>query len=284
MTVTSYKLNFKQINLHHCKEAASELRGSLDGGQTGVSLIQEPYFYKDKVRGLGNSGLIHYVATPGESVRACVYTHNSVNSMLLKQFSSGDFVAVQIRFSRDGSDRKLVVCSAYLAYDKPIPSQELITIVEYCRDNNIQCLIGCDANSHHVIWGSSDTNKRGEKLLEFIIQSDLSILNRGNRPTFVNRQRSEVIDITLCSNMVENDVSDWHVSQTYSMSDHQTIIFSLFAEITSSVPFRNPKKTNWSVFRSTLECLMGEWKAEMENSGSLEEAKKFADFKINYRV
>jgi ribonuclease HI len=277
---SSQNINFKQINLHHCKEATSILRCSLDSGQTGVSLIQEPYFFKGGVRGLGNSGSIHCVVSQGEIVRACVYTHKSLNAMLLRQFSSSDFVAVQIRYSRKGVDHKLVVCSAYLAYDKLVPSKELTNLVEYCDQNNIQVIIGCDANSHHVVWGSSDTNKRGEKLLEFILAADLSVLNRGNRPTFVTRNREEVIDITICSAAVELDVSGWNVSQEYSMSDHQTIQFSLTADDFSTKPFRNPKKTNWSVFKETLVCLMDGWKAPVESTFKIEEAVRFLTSRI----
>jgi Endonuclease-reverse transcriptase len=187
MAATSQKLNFKQINLHHCKEATSVLRCSLDNGQTGVSLIQEPYYFKGKVRGLGSAGLVHCVSTNGSIVRACIFTHNSVNAILLKQFSSSDFVAVQIRYSRKGVDHKMICCSAYLPYEKPVLTQELIKLTDYCISNGINFVIGCDANSHHEVWGSSDTNRRGEQLFEFITASDLSILNKGNRPTLLRQ-------------------------------------------------------------------------------------------------
>ena len=280
MASSKHKFNFKQINLHHCKEATSLLRCGLDSGQTGVSLIQEPYFYKGKIRGLGNSGLVHYVSNSDGQVRACVYTHKSVNAIMLQNFSSCDFVAVQIRYNRNGTDYKLIVCSAYLAFDKPVLSQELVNITDYCVENNIQCLIGCDANSHNEVWGSSDTNKRGEKLLEFILASDLSILNRGSRPTFITRNREEVIDITLCSAAVELDVSDWRVSQEYSMSDHQTIQFTLSADFYPTKPYRNPKKTNWDTFRRNLSMFMENWEVTVENTNGIENAVSYVTSRL----
>jgi Endonuclease-reverse transcriptase len=66
----------------------------------------------------------------------------------------------------------------------------------------MQIVIGCDANSHHVAWGSTDTNSRGAALLEYIASSNLEILNRGNEPTFVTHNRSEVIDISLSSTAI----------------------------------------------------------------------------------
>jgi hypothetical protein len=54
-------INFNQINLHHYKETSSVLRRSFDSEHIVVSLIQELYFFRGKVRELGDSGVLHYV-------------------------------------------------------------------------------------------------------------------------------------------------------------------------------------------------------------------------------
>ena len=54
-------------------------------------------------------------------------------------------------------------------------------------------LVGDDANSHHTLWGSTDTNSRGNDLLEYLITSDLDIFNTGNIPSYHNSVREEVI-------------------------------------------------------------------------------------------
>ena len=59
------------------------------------------------------------------------------------------------------------------------------------------CLLA--APDHNVIWGSSNDNSRGEHLLEYIILTNLEICNIGNLPTFIVANRQEVIDITLAS-------------------------------------------------------------------------------------
>lgn len=263
-------LRFQQINLHHCKEASSVLRCSLDSGQTGVSLIQEPYFYKGAVRGLGNSGRVHCVLSSNRTVRACIFTHKSVNAMLLRQFSSCDFVTVQVRYHVDGRDCIVICCSAYLPYDGVVTPNELTRVTTYCSNRNLNLIVGCDANSHHLVWGSTDINTRGEKLMEFIVSSDLCLLNKGNRPTFINRIREEVIDITLCSPGLEPDVSDWHVSQEHSFSDHQTICFSLAADAVVPTPFRNPKRTNWVSYKEKLNWRLGEWRSVVTNTQDIE--------------
>lgn len=161
-----------QINLHHCKEATSVLRCDLDSGQTGISLIQEPYFFQGRVRGLGKAGSVHYVATGQKPARACVFVRKDVNSLFLKQFSNSDFVAVQIRYKENAEDKTIICCSAYLPYDETAPTRELVQIVNHCKQAEIDLLIGCDANSHHCVWGSSDTNQRGKNLFEYICQKN----------------------------------------------------------------------------------------------------------------
>lgn len=54
-------------------------------------------------------------------------------------------------------------------------------------------------NAYYSVWGSSNNNLRGEHLLEFILESNPSIFNMGNTPTFVARAKQEVLDTTLGS-------------------------------------------------------------------------------------
>lgn len=49
------------------------------------------------------------------------------------------------------------------------------------------------------MWDSTDINKRGEELLEYLVNTKLDILNVENIPTFRDARRAVVIDITQCS-------------------------------------------------------------------------------------
>jgi hypothetical protein len=70
----------------------------------------------------------------------------------------------------------------------------------YNIDNeHLYLLVGCDSIAHHIAWGSTNCNGRGEALMEFLDSSNLEIINRGNEPTFCNISRQEVTDITLGS-------------------------------------------------------------------------------------
>jgi hypothetical protein len=54
------------------------------------------------------------------------------------------------------------------------------------------------------LWGSTGTNPRGESFKEFLVSSNLNILNHGNKPTFGVCNRKDVIDLTLETNKIGN--------------------------------------------------------------------------------
>jgi len=58
---------------------------------------------------------------------------------MLPGFSCRDLVAVLIKYNKDGAERRLVACSAYLSYDSedPPPSKELEGLVSYYKNENL---------------------------------------------------------------------------------------------------------------------------------------------------
>lgn len=60
--------------------------------------------------------------------------------------------------------REHLVTLAYLPYDSdiPPPSKGLREVTDYCNTNEKQLIIGCDAKTHYIIWGSMDINPQGE--------------------------------------------------------------------------------------------------------------------------
>jgi len=63
-----------------------------------------------------------------------------------------------------GISKTIVLASAYHPYNSYnlAPSKELADLVEYCKEQERLLLVGCDTNTHHICWGSSNTNIRGE--------------------------------------------------------------------------------------------------------------------------
>ena len=139
------------------------------------------------------------------------------------------------------------------------PEQITKELIHHCERNGLKLIIGTDCNSHNEIWGSTDNNSRGEELLEFIFSTNLHICNIGNEPTFVNVIRNEVIDITLATPQIVDNITNWKVCKNDMLSDHRAITFEVdFNIIVENRKYRNPRTTNWDNYRYNL-------KNELEN-------------------
>ena len=227
-----------------------------------ISLIQEPYFNARnfKVQGFSKD-LKLFVGTNNSKLRACIVVSKNIDAWLINQFSNEDMVTIGIKQNNNIN----IYCSVYLPYDSPSPppSDSLIKLVDHCRAKGWGIIIGSDANSWNQVWGSSDNNPRGTALLDWILGTQLHIVNKGNKPTFNDIRREQVIDITLCSNNIVDNIENWHVSNDVTLSDHNRIEFDFILEHAdnSDDTYRNIKKTNWSTFKNEL-------KENFQDSGS----------------
>ena len=140
---------------------------------TGISLIQEPWINRDVIRGLGGAGIYCYRYTEAPNPRTCILAKN-VNIVPLLDLCSRDLMVASVDLIGIG---KLVIGSAYFPqYCATHPPEEVRSLVDYCKVRGLPLLLGCDANSHHKLWGSTDTNRRGEDLVDYLITTDLDIL------------------------------------------------------------------------------------------------------------
>lgn len=102
-----------------------------------------------------------------------------------------------LKVSVDGVVRALV--SVYMHVLDQIPLNNLVSLVETCTGNQWDIVLWCDINSHLDVWGNLDTNTRGRNLVDYLVGTDLEILNSDMEPTFVTRRNRKIIDITLAS-------------------------------------------------------------------------------------
>ncbi|XP_046142824.1 uncharacterized protein LOC123988083 [Osmia bicornis bicornis] len=246
---------FSQINLQHCKAATDILLYRLTMGQTDIALIQEPWIHKERVGGLNTGCGSLYYDTTSTRPRACIFVKKQITALKLNEFCTTDLSAVKVKLNLGGNTSELVVCSAYLPYDSedPPPTRELRALIDHCAVNGLHLVIGCDANSHHTVWGS--TNTAGTALLEYLATTGLEILNIGSSPTFVTSRRQDVIDLTLGSAKVTQVIKHWKVRDESTLSDHRLITFELKVDREGGTgeAYRNPKVTNWALYKEGLE-------------------------------
>jgi len=115
---------------------------------------------------------------------------------------------------------RVVFASVYMPSDSAeILDGNLIELQKYCESSYIPLIVGTDCNAHSQLWGSSDTNERGVKLMDFIMRSNLNVINQGHEPTFVIANRQEVLDITSVSDNLLDRITYWRVEDEVSYSD-----------------------------------------------------------------
>lgn len=266
-------MKFLQVNLHHAKGASAVLSRRFKKDALDMVLIQEPWSNKGKILGIQmQSGKLYYDNTQG-SPRTAILVNKAVKCYPVTEFIKRDIVAVMVEVPTTRGSAELIVASAYFPGDvTEAPPPEIASFVKFCRDNNKAFIIGCDANAHHTVWGSTDINSRGEGLLEFLSSNNVDICNNGNKATFVNAIREEVLDLTLCSPTISDKIVNWHVSDETSLSDHKHIVFEWVGGKTLRATYRDPKKTNWDQYVQHLQTAITTSPSRIETVSELESA------------
>ena len=263
-----HEIQCSQINLHHCVAAANSLNewfahteghtpphggkvSNLSFNSAKIALVQEPYLVRGKVKGFETKNVNVFTGSKTGKIRACIVVNKLLDVWPLTQFCNEDQTVIGI----ESGGSTLILASTYMPYDSvdAPPDNNLRNLVDFCFQKNYQLIVGADANSHNTAWGSTDTNTRGDKLLDYILSTDLQICNVGEKPTFSIANRNEVIDITLASRGIENKISDWRVSEKENFSDHNTILFTILTECKGQMDsYRNVRRTDWTLYRSEL--------------------------------
>jgi hypothetical protein len=83
---------------------------------------------------------------------------------------------------------------------------------------NRKVIIMGDLNAHHKVWFNDANDKRGEKLLEFMIQNDLNCINSPNfGPTNIKSIQGRIcsshIDLTLINSNIDNSQIEWSLKK-----------------------------------------------------------------------
>ena len=245
-------ISFIQANLQHSIAASRLLSRAVSIKEIDMALIQELWYREDRISNLNIQGYTLYSAGGTDRPRACILARN-MTIWMLPGFSCRDILAVLVKYVEDVAERWLVVCSAYLPYDSEDfpPSKEFEELVRYCQNENLYLVMVSESNAHHIAWGSTNCNDRGEALVEFLNSSNLEIFNQSNEPTFCSGYWQEVIDITLGSFGLLENIKSCEVSSQPSLSDHRHILFTLRGSLPVRL-IRNPRGTNWGSFRDGL--------------------------------
>ena len=148
-------------------------------------------------------------------------------------------------------NKTITLCSVYLPPTSRIDIKELDHLIEQLPKPFI--LMG-DFNSHHTLWGCTNTNDKGRIIEDFITKHDLVLLN-DKSSTYLHPATGSYscLDLTICSPEISPDFN-WKVVDDLHGSDHFPIQVS---ERGSSVLQRPQRwklhKANWEQFRVHCE-------------------------------
>jgi len=100
--------------------------------------------------------------------------------------------------------------------------------------------------------GKYKHQRKGELLYDYLLQSNLFMCNKGNDQTFITRNRRELLDITLISHPLLNQVEAWKEGIEHSFSDHRYIEFTISLDCPPAENITNLRLTNWGYYKNLL--------------------------------
>ncbi len=128
---------------------------------------------------------------------------------MLHRYTNQDTTAIS--WETDTNKYRLVSC--YMPYEQvEVPSQLIKELVLGCEASKFAIIPGYECNAHHTLWGSTDINERVGLLFNYLLGTKLLLFNRGSMPTFMTRNRLEVLDITLMSEELINKITQMESS------------------------------------------------------------------------
>ena len=237
---------FWQLNCHKSKIAAWNLELKSKENTYPIMLLQETNL-KGKVTTIRIPEYETIIG--GERPRACILVPRALKYKHVKELSSRDVVAITL----ETRDRNILVISGYMDASIKQIDNTFYEAMAYANQNGMEVILGADANAQSTWWNNEKNNNRGDKLEDFILLHNLEVSNQGNKPTWGNIRCSSIIDVTLVSQGLRDNIKEWQVSDENMDSDHRLIEFKLdLVSQKKVIKARNFKKANWEKFRSLL--------------------------------
>jgi len=123
-------MKFLQANLHHAKGASDTFSDKFHYDNISIGLIQEPWVFQGKIRGLkyGNCKIIY--DTSQSVPRTAIMVDPITNYIVLSKFCSRDLITIVVDVPISWGIREVICSSAYFHEDDLAPPalvQELIT-------------------------------------------------------------------------------------------------------------------------------------------------------------
>lgn len=123
------------------------------------------------------------------------------------------------------------IYSCYFSSNKPTVEFEdfLANLTGSLKQSKYKNKLVCgDFNCRSVMFGATNTDKKGKIIEEWLALNELVPVNQGIIPTFRNRNGSSWVDLTMATSNLYNQIKNWTIKEDWeSMSPHRIIYFEI---------------------------------------------------------
>jgi hypothetical protein len=271
-----------QINLGKRVQAIRELEIRLSGSSSEIVFIQEPSQSLASRTFFAGGMLLHIPNNKERKIRSAIWIkdreYKAMDCRMLNQFTDEDIVTVSANWALNKKNKKKIVfCSWYAPsfegtklISNPI-NEKINAIRDFCERNNFELIISTDSNSHHPAWGEIRSNNRGVAIHDWLLSSNLFLLNQGSTPTFTGSIGKSIIDLTIAFPFAQSRIKRWKVLTDESHSDHRYISFELVSSLAVERKTRIKKRTDWIKYKRIMESKIAALDWKITDKETLEE-------------
>lgn len=201
-----------QLNLNHCDTAQQLLWQAVVEVQCDVLILSDPYQVPE-----GNR---NWLADPCKSAAIWVTGQYPIQETLAAEEG---FVVAKIN--------GVFYCSCYAPPRWTVDrfGRMLDRLTDVLTGKSPLVIAG-DFNAWSTQWGSRETTRRGQDLLEALARLNVELANTGDKSTFRRNGVSSIIDLTFCSPCLLSSM-EWRVDEGYTNSDHQAIYYRISCSV-----------------------------------------------------
>ncbi|OXU17191.1 hypothetical protein TSAR_006291 [Trichomalopsis sarcophagae] len=217
--------------------------------------VYEPYTYRRKVTGLGDSVGVVKGEKPEENVgAAALHVPGDLTTTKITSLCTSHCICIQVC----GAFREVFLVSLYCQFKDDIEKylEQLRGVLQQLSGKRI--LIAADANAKSEWWGSPSNDNREKILEDFILSNDLIVVNKpGGLQTCRTARGESNIDVTLITPNLQGFLSSWKV-ESWTTSDHTPITIELHFQSQNAReprvldPRFNLRKADWEEFDRVL--------------------------------
>ena len=245
-------LKILQWNMRGFKSQKSFLQHAIDQIKPQVICVQETHAKPNNNLNLGTYQYppIRLDRTEQRGGGIAIFIHNTIPYTPITINTETEVIATNFFIN----NRKITICNMYLP-----PNLSTQTISNTLIDKITPIITGSfiltmDANSHHISWGSPNSDAKGKIINDWINQNELVLLNNGDPTYLTSTGNFTHIDLTICSPDIAAELN-WSTYKDTLNSDYYPIIIeaSSITELENNPQKWKTQSANWNIFQEQLK-------------------------------